>query len=160
MRRGAAAACVNSLDMSRIHIRLAVVSATIAALTLLASSASAAAGCSGTGKRVHDPYSGRAYTSTYCHVYRKTQTFSLPGTTPGLTIQLTGELRAGKSWFVCQTRGGENMPRGTARNSMWLYTLADVPYNGRGWGWTDAVSISGGVNYGPVPGLRQCDRPR
>jgi hypothetical protein len=134
--------------------------ATAAVFAALASSASAAPGCSGSGPQVHDPFTGRSYASTYCHVYSWTQTYTVPNWRAVGGGSIAGVLRPGRSWFVCQTRGGENMPLGNARNNIWLYTLADVRYVNGGWGWADAVSISGGTNYQRIPGLHWCDRPK
>jgi hypothetical protein len=41
---------------------------------------------------------------------------------------------------------------GAAANDWWSYTLGD---NGL-WGWVSAVHISGGSNWGPIPGLAGC----
>ena len=107
----------------------------------------AAAGCNSNGPTVTD-YRGVVFSTRYCHNYRAGYT-----TMAGVR---NGYLYAGTNWFVCQQRAGENPPVGNARNNIWLYTQGDVAYNSRGWGWFPATHVSGGVNYGPVPGLRWC----
>jgi hypothetical protein len=109
----------------------------------------AAAGCNSDGPVVRD-YRGISFGTRYCNNYRGGYT-SLFGIN-------TGYLYAGTNWFVCQQRADENPPVGSARNNIWLYTQGDVSYNAtyRGWGWFPATYVSGGVNYGPIPGLRWC----
>jgi hypothetical protein len=122
-----------------------------AALTIVtASPASAAGGCSGNGG-AHTDVFGNTYGTTKCNVYtsgyiRYTKTNS-------------GYLYAGTNWFVCQEKfpGVENPAVGSARNDYWLYTQGDVGYSHSGWGWFPATKVSGGSNYGPVPGLHSCD---
>ena len=112
-------------------------------------SARAAAGCNSAGPTVSD-YRGIRFATRYCNNYR--------GGTVGFGSLDTGYLYAGRNWFVCQQRAGENPPVGNARNNIWLYTQGDKSYNAtyRGWGWFPATYVSGGVNYGPIPGLRWC----
>jgi hypothetical protein len=109
----------------------------------------AAAGCTSAGPTVTD-YRGVRFATRNCHNYRG-------GTTSLFGIN-TGYLYAGNNWFVCQQRAGENPPVGNARNNIWLYTQGDVSYNStyHAWGWFPATYVSGGVNYGPIPGLRWC----
>lgn len=111
-------------------------------------------GCWGTGPTVRD-FRGARYGTRYCHNYL--------GGTVGFGTTLSGYLYAGNNWFVCQSRGGENPRVGSARNNIWLYTQGDkgVPswapgYHYHGWGWFPATYVSGGINYGPIPGLRWC----
>lgn len=108
----------------------------------------AASGCWGTGPTVKD-YRGYRYATRYCHNYRGGQLHLYAG--------ISGYLYAGNNWFVCQSRLGiENPHVGSARNNIWLYTQGDVGYSYHGWGWFPATYVSGGVNYGPIPGLRWC----
>lgn len=120
------------------------------ALTTMSSALTAtASGCTSAGPTVSD-FRGVRYSTRYCHNYRG----------GGLRLYniTSGYLYAGTNWFVCQQRIGENPPVGSARNNIWLYTQGDVSYNSRyhGWGWFPATYVSGGVNYGPIPGLRWC----
>ena len=109
--------------------------------------AAAAAGCTSNGPTVTD-FSGARWSTRYCHNYRSGYVWA--------GNSHSGYLYAGTNWFVCQSRGGENPPVGNARNNIWLYTQGDVGYSYRGWGWFPATHVSGGVNYGAIPGLRWC----
>jgi hypothetical protein len=117
--------------------------------TTSAAATTAASGCTSAGPTVKD-YRGVSFATRYCNNYRGGYT-SLFGIN-------TGYLYAGKNWFVCQQRAGENPPVGNACNNIWLYTQGDVSYNSKyhAWGWFPATYVSGGVNYGPIPGLRWC----
>lgn len=110
---------------------------------------SASSGCTSAGPTVTD-FRGIRYSTRNCHNYRAgdLRLYSIT----------SGRLYAGTNWFVCQSRIGENPPVGGARNDIWLYTEGDVSYSSRygGWGWFPATYVSGGVNYGRVPGLRWC----
>jgi hypothetical protein len=127
--------------------------------------AAAAGGCSATvpglsdPPSVTDPFSGKSYASSYCRAYSASFVMSEPKWDGPAPVR-NGVLYTGRSWFGCQTRGGKNPDLGNARNNIWLYTQADLAYRGRGWGWVPAVSISGGVDDGEIPGLRWCDSPR
>lgn len=110
-----------------------------------------AAGCSGSGGAHTDNY-GNTYGTTYCTAYTGGNVMN-NGT-------VAGYLNSGRSWFVCQAQftNKPNPAVGSARNNYWLYTQADTgsaPLYG--WGWFPATKISGGGNYQPIPGLRQCD---
>lgn len=107
----------------------------------------AASGCTSAGPRVTD-FRGIHYETRYCHNYR--------GGSLRLYSGHSGYLNAGTNWFVCQQRFGENPRVGNARNNIWLYTQGDVSYGHHGWGWLPATYVSGGTNYGPIPGLRWC----
>lgn len=111
-------------------------------------SAASYSGCWGTGPTVTD-FRGYRYPTRYCHNYQGGQL--------RLYSRVSGYLYAGNNWFVCQSRLGIENPRvGTARNNIWLYTEGDVGYAYHGWGWFPATYVSGGVNYGPIPGLPWC----
>jgi len=140
------------MQRSNRHLATALAACTVAAGMALGfpSPASAAGGCSGYGG-AHTDVFGNTYGTTNCYAY-----------TPGYIRYNgtnSGYLYAGTSWFVCQEKfpGIENPPVGSARNNYWLYTQGDVGYSHSGWGWFPATKISGGVNYGPVPGLHSCD---
>jgi hypothetical protein len=111
------------------------------AVALTPTGASAAPnGCWGSGPR----------DSRYCHTYQ--------GGNVMFNGAVAGWLNAGDNWFVCQRKfpGQENPPVGDARNDWWLWTQADTNVSNGGWGWFPANKISGGVNYGEIPGLRTC----
>jgi hypothetical protein len=130
-------------------------------LSTAAAPASAATGCSGTGPSKADPNSLALYPTTYCFVYKSWYLSPFPAETgPGFFY--TADLYRGRSWFVCQQKGNENLPVGNARNNFWLYTLGDKrrPASNTAWGWFPANRVSGGDNYQPVPGLPQCHRKK
>lgn len=137
-------------------LRAAVTAAAVTGGVALAgpATASAASGCSGAGPTVKD-YRGVSYTTRYCYNYRAGATRL--GDDVG-NFFTSGYLYAGRNWFVCQKRIGENPPVGSARNNIWLYTEGDVAYVKpyKGWGWFPATYVSGGTNYGKIPGLRTC----
>ena len=97
----------------------------------------------------------------YCHNYK---TGFVMGYFPdgdgdgSFDFKPVGYLRSTTSWFVCQIQflGSENPAVGEWRNDIWLYTQGDEAYANGGWGWFPATYVSGGANYGPIPGLQQC----
>jgi len=119
------------------------------AVTLTPASASAASGCWGNAGTKTDP-DGRTYTAHYCHAYQSGDIIWYRNK--------IGELYAGDNWFVCQTKDPSypNPPVGSARNDWWLYTQGDTGSEHHAWGWFPATKISGGGNYGPIPGLPTC----
>jgi hypothetical protein len=130
-----------------INILIAAVTAVLvaAAIPALASAAPSSA------PTKTPAFSGKLPAATrYCHNYK--------GGTVGFGATNTGYLYAGTNRFVCQQRAGENPSVGSARNNIWLYTQGDVSYSPtyHGWGWFPATYVSGGVNYGPIPGLHWC----
>jgi hypothetical protein len=66
---------------------------------------------------------------------------------PAFGTNETGMLYRGISWFVCQKYVGD---------SWYAYTQGDIAKRYDGWGWWNAVFISGGKRGGPVPGLVNC----
>lgn len=119
-------------------------------------SAASYSGCWGTGPTVTD-FGGDRWHTKYCHNY-------LGGEVSWDPIG-AGFLYAGNNWFVCQARftGWPNPAVGSARNNIWLYTQADrgvqwyqPGYKYHKWGYFPATYVSGGVNYGPIPGLPWC----
>jgi hypothetical protein len=120
-------------------------------LAFAAPASAAPGGCWGDGGS-HTDYLGNTYGTRYCYAYTSGDVMN--------NGSVAGRLFSGTSWFVCQAEwtGYENPPVGGARNDYWLYTQADTgsaPL--RGWGWFPATKVSGGGNYGPIPGLRSCD---
>ncbi|MEV0618210.1 hypothetical protein AB0I81_33140 [Nonomuraea sp. NPDC050404] len=113
----------------------------------------AAAGCGDSSRRVIDPdVPGVVQRTRTCTVYRPTFIFLEP-----ITAQPTGSLTAGRHWFICQRRGGDNpsvqqRSGRVARNNWWLRTLGDRG----GWGWAPATHVSGGQDFEAVPGLPNC----
>ncbi|MFC4015905.1 hypothetical protein ACFOY2_52450 [Nonomuraea purpurea] len=96
-----------------------------------------------------DPWGFRSPT-TYCRNYVGGALYSATGK--------VGHLNAGRNWFACQAKGGENPAVGGARNNYWLYTKGDTAYADGGWGWFPATMVSGGGNYERVPDMNLCSR--
>ena len=138
------------LFMRYLTIALSALSIAVGLVAVSAGPAQAAGGCSGYGG-AHTDVFGNTYGTTNCHAYTAGY-IRYNGTN-------SGYLYAGTSWFVCQEKfpGVPNPPVGSARNDYWLYTQGDVGYSHSGWGWFPATKVSGGSNYGPVPGLHSCD---
>jgi hypothetical protein len=128
---------------------LALLGAAFAGNLVASSPAQAYSGCWGSGG-AHTDYWGNTYGTRWCNAYSSGYMRA-----HGSNV---GYLYAGNSWFVCQHQwvGYENPAVGSARNNWWLYTQGDDAYQYNGWGWFPATRISGGVNYGPIPGLRDC----
>jgi hypothetical protein len=129
------------------------------ALAAIPTTSQAASGCNGRGPDRSRTFGNgipvtESYHTWYCSAYTAGD---VEDTIP------QGLLRAGTSWFVCQKKwvGYENPRVGSARNDWWLFTLADVAYANSwtgGWGWFPATKISGGANWGRIPGnLPNCD---
>ncbi|GAA1816020.1 hypothetical protein GCM10009682_41130 [Luedemannella flava] len=133
---------------ARLARRLAVCLVVLAAALAPAAPAAAATGCTRTSNHA-------GYATYNCYMY-KTSTHSWDMWQNSTRLQiidnLSGVLYAGTSWFVCQRTFGVTFQTGNAVNNYWAYTLSDT---GR-WGWINAIYISGGDNYGPVPGLPKC----
>ncbi len=117
-----------------------------------APAASAAGGC--TTASVHYGY------QTYnCYMYRSSvrlwmQSESASRSVYQLDDNVDGILYQGTSWFVCQRRFVSVQAwYGSAANDWWAYTLGD---RWGYWGWVSAVHLSGGANWGPIPGLATC----
>jgi hypothetical protein len=128
-------------------VRLAVVAVLALGGAAVAAPAQAAAGCS--------PTSNHAGYATYnCYMYRSSvHVWHHYGSASYHGIDnTTGILYQGTSWFVCQRRFPVRIWYGSAANDYWAYTLSDNGW----WGWVNAVYISGGVNWGPIPGLAGC----
>jgi hypothetical protein len=108
-----------------------VMVATAAATMLTAPPALAAAadGCWGTGPTVTDTL-GQRWATRYCNNYRAGDVYN----------------------YV----DGRWQPVGEWVNDIWLYTEADEVWAAGGWGGFPATHVSGGVNYGPIPGLDWC----
>ncbi|MFC4563973.1 hypothetical protein ACFO4E_19095 [Nocardiopsis mangrovi] len=138
--------------------RSLLVAAALAGSITAAAPANAADGCSGAGPTVID-YVGNTWSTTYCDAWRSGDLEA--GVGKDNPSEISGHLYAGRAWFVCQQQFTylENPPVGEYRNNWWLYTQGDVAYSDQGWGWFPAVNISGGGNYEPIPGLRNCGFP-
>jgi hypothetical protein len=135
------------------RISCATVAAAAAAtlLTALPAQAAAADGCWGTGPTVTDTL-GQRWATRYCNNYQAGDVYNyIDG-----RWQPVGRLYAGDNWFVCQSHGPDNPPVGDWVNDIWLYTEADEAWAAGGWGGFPATHVSGGVNYGPIPGLGWC----
>jgi hypothetical protein len=145
--------------VSRALVALALAAAGCGVFSALApSDAEAAGGCWNRGPDRSRTFGNgipvtEHYKTWYCYAYRAGDVWD---------GSVTGYLYAGTSWFVCQKKwpGHENPPVGSARNDWWLWTLGDRaanPYTD-GWGWFPATKISGGANWGRIPGhLPDCD---
>ncbi|KAB8188923.1 hypothetical protein FH608_041280 [Nonomuraea phyllanthi] len=134
------------------RISCVAVAAAAAATVLTALPAQAAAdGCWGTGPTVTDTL-GQQWATRYCNNYRAGDVYNYVDG----RWQPVGRLYAGDNWFVCQSHGPDNPPIGDWVNDIWLYTEADEAWAAGGWGGFPATHVSGGVNYGPIPGLGWC----
>ncbi|GIH01965.1 hypothetical protein Rhe02_00320 [Rhizocola hellebori] len=132
------------------RLAAAALMATMAITAAVQAPAIAYDGCWGSGG-AHQDYLGNTYGTAWCNAYTGGNVMA-----GGVS---SGYLNAGNSWFVCQEQwvGYENPHVGSARNNYWLYTQADTSTNSKhGWGWFPATKISGGGNYQPIPGLRNC----
>ena len=93
-----------------------------------------------------------------CSTWAGTHTYA----EPDAGSRRTGFLHAGNNWFLAQAHGGPNP--GTARaplSRMWLYTQADISYDGDGgWGWVPANAVANALSDTPLPGLLHWERPR
>lgn len=128
-------------------LRAALCAAMVAGAVGIAAPAQAA-GCSPTSNHA-------GYVTYNCYMYRSSVHLWNHWTTSStysVADNATGVLYQGTSWFVCQRTFPAGVYYGSAANNWWAYTLSD---NGV-WGWVNAVYISGGVNWGAVPGLAGC----
>ncbi|NEA86667.1 hypothetical protein G3I38_17910 [Streptomyces sp. SID7958] len=120
-----------------------IAAATLFGLGSNAQAATSASGCTSIG--------GGKYN---CHVWKTASTW--PCTTTQRTDSCTGDsagiLYAGTNYFYCQTRGHE-FRYGSYYNYYWAMTDDD---SGNKRVWLPVVWISGGVNNGPIPGLKYC----
>ncbi len=127
--------------------RLALTVAIAVAAVLMPTPAQAASGCSRTANHA-------GYVTYNCYMYRSSvHVWHHYGSAVYHPIDnTTGVLNQGTSWFVCQRRFPVKIWYGSAANDYWAYTLSDNGW----WGWVNAVYISGGSNWGTVPGLAGC----
>ncbi len=141
-----------SISMRKRLVGIAIgVGFAVASAGGLPAPAQAAGGCWGAGPVKPGPYGGQ-FKTAYCNAYRAGTVFGWRNQPP------VGELHRGRSWFVCQAKANDNPVIGKARNNWWLWTQADVFFDGKapGYGWFPATYISGGANYESIPGLRIC----
>lgn len=119
----------------------------VAAVAVTATPAQAA-GCSRTSNHA-------GYVTYNCYMYRSSVhmwNHWASGSEYNLADNQSAILYQGTSWFVCQRTFPVDVYYGNAANNWWAYTLSDNGW----WGWVNAVYISGGVNFGAVPGLAGC----
>lgn len=117
--------------------------------TAPAAPAAAASGCTTSsvryGYQTYNCYMYRSSVRLWMHTESSTEYF--------LHDNKQGILYQGTSWFVCQRRFVDVQAHyAGAANDWWAYTLGDNGW----WGWVSAVHISGGSNWGPIPGLAGC----
>src|SRR5262245_65158880 len=119
-----------------------------AAVPMTTAPANAVTGCYRTSDHA-------GYPTYNCYMYRSSVHLWNHWSTAleyNLADNQTGILYQGTSWFVCQRTHPVDIYYGNAVNNWWAYTLGDNGW----WGWVNAVYISGGANWGPVPGLAVC----
>jgi hypothetical protein len=120
------------------------------AVAVAAPPAAAATGCTKSsvryGYQTYNCYMYRSSVRLWMHTENYPSEYRLHDNTSAVLYQ-------GTSWFVCQRRFvNVQAYYGSAANDWWAYTLSD---NGL-WGWASAVHISGGSNWGGIPGLAGC----
>jgi len=98
------------------------------------------------------------YKKVYKNVWKEANSFaSSNGTSPGTAGKIVwkGKMRGGSNYFYCQvqTDAVRTAGNGSLANNWWLLTDDD---SGNSAVWVNAVNVSGGDNYEPVPGLTHC----
>ena len=119
-----------------------------AGLVAVAATPAQAAGCARTSNHA-------GYVTYNCYMYRSSVhvwNHWSSGANYNLADNASGVLNQGTSWFVCQRRFPVDVTYGSAANNWWAYTLSDNGW----WGWVNAVYVSGGANWGALPGLATC----